>query len=118
MIQEETMNRRRAKVRARNILFVLALSVLAWVTLPATDSIQWKQIGPGGGGNSLAVGVSPVDPNIVLMGSDVGGIFRSTDGGQTWSLRNSAVTPPVHDGGYGFFGRFSLGPICPNGLTG
>ena len=109
------MNRRR-RVCARNVLFVFILSALAWVTLPATDSIQWKQIGPGGGGNSLAVGVSPADPNIVLMGSDVGGIFRSSDGGQTWSLRNMADTPPAHDGAYGYFGRFAFDPSAPSNI--
>jgi hypothetical protein len=57
----------------------------------AGDSIQWRNLGPGGGGNMCAVGISPANPNIVLMGGDVGGIYRSGDGGLNWSLRNQAL---------------------------
>src|SRR5262245_34703899 len=73
--------RRFGALLLQTILIASALCVPS--VLLSTDSIQWKSIGPGGGGNSLAVGVSPADPNIVLMGSDVGGIFRTADGGQT-----------------------------------
>ncbi len=47
-------------------LFVV-IALCAAVALLATppegaDKIQWKNIGPGGGGNIFAVGVSPADP--------------------------------------------------------
>jgi hypothetical protein len=59
---------------------------------PAT--VAWKPIGPGGGGALQAAAVSPGDPNVVLEGSDVGGIFRTTDGGQTWLPRNDHLVNP------------------------
>ncbi len=50
----------------------------------------WSPIGPWGG-NVKALAVSPVDDTIVLAGcgfsmaSDAGGVFKSTDGGETWA---------------------------------
>ena len=40
--------------------------------------------GGEGGQMIMSVGVSPVNPNLVLFGTDMGGLWRSTDGGQNW----------------------------------
>ncbi len=95
---------------ALSLLVVCLFSAL----LLASDKIQWRQLGPGGGGNMLSVGVSPHDPNVVLMGSDVGGIFWTGDGGATWSLRNTAGNKPDHVAGYGIYGHFAFDPVDPN----
>src|SRR6266850_6197018 len=101
--------------RTRLLLFllVLAASSVTTATLFATDSIEWKSIGPGGGGNMFSASVSPGHPDIVLMGGDVGGIFRSGDGGVTWSLRNGALTKPDRFSGYGIYGHFGFDPVNP-----
>ncbi len=39
-----------------------------------------------GGGAIQCLAVSPSDPNLVLVGVDVAGVARSTDGGQTWTM--------------------------------
>jgi hypothetical protein len=80
----------------------------------AADTIQWKQIGPGGGGNMESSGVSPANADIVLMGGDVGGILRSGDGGQTWTLANQALTDPARYMGYGQWGHFEFDPANAN----
>lgn len=46
----------------------------------------WKIIGPGGGGRMMAPQVSPHDPNLVLMRSDMQPAYISRDGGQSWRL--------------------------------
>jgi len=92
---------------------LITLVVLRTITVGA-DSIQWKNLGPGSGGNLRAVGVSPADPNIALMGSDVGGIYRTADGGQTWSLRNNALVTPSRFIQYGFYSHFEFDPANPN----
>ena len=33
----------------------------------------------------MALTISPIDPNIILAGIELGGVLRSEDGGQTWS---------------------------------
>jgi photosystem II stability/assembly factor-like uncharacterized protein len=42
-----------------------------------------ERFGPGWGGNPLALGVSPKDPNI-CFGTDFGRTMRSRDGGENW----------------------------------
>ena len=41
---------------------------------------------PGGWGAFPAVAVDPADPSRLLAGADVGGLFASSDGGETWSV--------------------------------
>jgi len=101
----------------------LALSVLLFCLLTptafdlrATDSILWKNIGFGGGGNMVNAAVNPADPNIVLMGSDVGGIFWSGDGGSSWKLVNTVAVTPSRPAGYGmdYHVGFAIDPVNPN----
>jgi len=66
---------------------------------------------PGGGGNMVSASISPADPNIILQGSDVGGVYRSADGGVTWSVRNGALVDPTRFSGYGMYGHFGFDPI-------
>jgi len=87
--------------------FLFLTGILLLLVLPATDSrgvdsITWQTRGPGGGGNFVAVAVKPNNPQIVLMGSDTGGIYRSTDGGSTWKMANSALVQPGRPPNYSF----------------
>ncbi|HEU5182448.1 MAG TPA: hypothetical protein VFW45_16805 [Candidatus Polarisedimenticolia bacterium] len=99
------------------VSLLAAVVVLLAVLLPpgagASDAVKWKTRGRGGGGNMFSVAVSPTNPDIVLMGSDVGGIFRSTDGGLTWKMRNNALTDPNRHAAYGVQGFV----WDPNGTT-
>lgn len=47
--------------------------------------------GYGGGGRFTAVAVDPSDPNTILVGSDVAGVFKSTDGGGHFRLAGSGL---------------------------
>lgn len=67
-------------------------------SLPIT---AWRSLGPFGfqtsgyygsspnadGGRVKAVAVHPTDPGIIFVGSASGGVWRSTNGGATWSPR-------------------------------
>ncbi len=48
------------------------------------DGMVWRNIGPFRGGRSAAVTGVPGKPNLYYMGSTGGGVWRTTDGGQTW----------------------------------
>jgi len=50
---------------------------------------------PGGEGGQWpqAICVDPVDGQFLLYGTDVGGLFRSLDGGKTWSPCNIGYHP-------------------------
>ena len=50
----------------------------------------WRNIGPNRGGRSIAVAGSPARPNEYYFGATGGGLWKTTDGGTTWT--------PVTDG--------------------
>ena len=58
------------------------------VTVEGPD-ITWSSIGPGGGGKLPSLAYAP--PNTIYVGCDVGGVFRSTDGGESFSIINNGL---------------------------
>lgn len=82
--------------RARNLLSVLALLALAPpagaqdpANAPPTPG-TWRNLGPDGG-VVQKVAAHPTDPNVVFAAGS-GGIFRSGDGGATWSPANDGLS--------------------------
>lgn len=43
-------------------------------------------VGIGGGGRMLVPAISPAAPNLLLVGCDMSGLYRSTDAGLTWDM--------------------------------
>jgi photosystem II stability/assembly factor-like uncharacterized protein len=68
---------------------VLALMSGAAFTQTYNDSLfkgmKWRSIGPYRGGRVLAVAGVPGDPYTFYFGSVGGGVWRTTNGGQTWT---------------------------------
>jgi photosystem II stability/assembly factor-like uncharacterized protein len=64
---------------------------------------KWKALGPGNiGGRTRSILIHPSNPSTIWAGSVGGGIWRTQDGGQSWSpvddfLANLAVTSMVMD---------------------
>jgi photosystem II stability/assembly factor-like uncharacterized protein len=48
------------------------------------NSLEWRNIGPFRGGRSAAVTGVPGKPNLFYFGATGGGVWRTTDGGQTY----------------------------------
>jgi photosystem II stability/assembly factor-like uncharacterized protein len=44
----------------------------------------WQIIGPGGGGTFYHPSISPHDPNLVFVSTDMGSCYVSENGGRTW----------------------------------
>jgi len=87
------------------LLFVtLTLCVLFWKT-PAQPLFagvdNWTSRGPEGG-MIYALATDPTNPNTVYAGSYGGSVFKSIDGGATWTTINSGlsysgISCPVHE---------------------
>lgn len=54
---------------------------------------------PGGGGLCLhTILVDPTDPDRMWVGISAVGVFATTDGGETWEVRNEGIPPMVSTG--------------------
>jgi len=51
----------------------------------------WKVVGPGGGGLLNYPFISPYDPNIQFMTTDMGGSYMTQDGGKHWVQTNTGL---------------------------
>lgn len=72
------------------------------------NQLEWRNIGPFRGGRSVAVTGVPGEPLIYYMGSTGGGVWKTTDAGQSWSN--------ISDGYFyaGSIGAISVAPSDPN----
>ena len=64
---------------------ILAVNGKGQVSPALVGGMKWRQIGPFRGGRVLAVTGVPGDPNTYYFGAVAGGIFKSTNGGLTWT---------------------------------
>ncbi len=69
---------------------------------PAGTGSPWYSIGPRNvNGRVKALAVHPADPNTVYAGAASGGVWKSSDGGQTWdSLWDMQEFPRTRGAGY------------------
>jgi photosystem II stability/assembly factor-like uncharacterized protein len=58
----------------------------------ATGCGSVTMLGSGGGGSIRAIAIVPSHPGILYAGSDVGGIYKSTNDGESWVIKNQGLT--------------------------
>ncbi len=59
-----------------------------------TASLQWKEAGPVDvGGRTRALAVDVTNSNTILAGGVSGGIWKSTDNGNTWKMKSKTDQP-------------------------
>ncbi|MEO6260303.1 MAG: glycosyl hydrolase, partial [Thermoanaerobaculia bacterium] len=70
-------------------------------------AMQWREVGPYRGGRADAVVGIANEPNTYYFGSTGGGVWKTTDGGQSWR--------PVSDGFFGgSIGAVAVAPSDPS----
>ncbi len=71
----------------------ILIPLLAFTCFSAAQArIRWQSIGPGGCGWFTTVAIDTTNPAVVFVGSDVGGVYKSTDDGWSWRIVNSGLT--------------------------
>ncbi|NLE41553.1 MAG: hypothetical protein GX615_06940, partial [Lentisphaerae bacterium] len=80
----------------------LASSALA---LEKADT-KWTWSGWGGGGYFWSAAIDPANADVMYLGGDVVGLYKSTDRGKNWSFINKGVND------YGIYG-LAIAPSSP-----
>ncbi len=70
----------------------------------------WRVIGPGAGSDLEAMAIQPDNPNVVYIGGDIEGIFKTTDGGLTWKNINANLGTDYKDRGNYFIQEIVVAP--------
>jgi photosystem II stability/assembly factor-like uncharacterized protein len=104
-----------------------------------TPGFTWKLAGPDAvGGRTRALGIDQRNPDIIIAGAVSGGIWKSTDGGNTWQMKTedidsysvtSLAQDPTHPDTWYYsagellgnsasssFGRHSIAPYFGTGI--
>jgi len=84
---------------------VLGTAILAAGPASARGGATWTSLGPPGGTVDV-VAAAPSLPTTVYAGSKVGGVFASTDSGQTWRIANAGLSDRR-------VGRLAVSPADP-----
>lgn len=95
---------------AVGIAAMLAATAVASAAVPtnAYSALRWRQIGPFRGGRSLAVAGNPATPSTFYAGYTGGGIWKTTDNGEHWSMLTGK------DFAFGAVGSLAVAPSNPN----
>jgi photosystem II stability/assembly factor-like uncharacterized protein len=76
----------KARIAVAALLCLLfAGNCLAQIDAAVVGGMKWRQVGPFRGGRVLAVAGVPGDPSTYYFGAVAGGIFKSTNGGMSWT---------------------------------
>ena len=68
-----------------SVLDVTALILCSPFGVPRTEASEWTHVGIGGGGHMCRIDFDPNDTGKIYIGSDVTGLFRTDDDGQSWN---------------------------------
>ena len=70
----------------------ITIGIFFGIVQDAHAEICWTSIGPGGGGVFTTIAIAPSNSNIVYVGTDVGGIYKSKNGANSWKIKNNGFT--------------------------
>jgi photosystem II stability/assembly factor-like uncharacterized protein len=79
--------------------WVMGLMLMGAMAGQAMASANWAQTSGPGGGTIQALVIDPSSPSTLYAGTFEGGVFKSTNGGDSWSAVNSGLSSSMFSGG-------------------
>ncbi|MCH8291647.1 hypothetical protein IH992_11180 [Candidatus Poribacteria bacterium] len=68
------------------------LSVFMICITPSTFAqVNWTSIGPGAGSFLMASAIQPDNSDVIYLGGDIEGVFKTTDGGESWRMMTNGL---------------------------
>ncbi|MCF7805977.1 MAG: T9SS type A sorting domain-containing protein [Candidatus Marinimicrobia bacterium] len=96
-------------VLQKNRLFLLLVALPCFLF----SQVTWENIGPGGGSDLHFMEVHPENADIIYIGGDIMGIFKTTDGGESWTNINGNLAQSLYGGDVYWMNDIVLDPADP-----
>jgi hypothetical protein len=73
-------------IRGRVVILLAALGSTFLACVPPASAVSptWSELGPALGGRLDSIVASPTDPNVLIVASPGGGVWRTAQGGGSW----------------------------------
>ena len=71
----------------------------------------WQNIGPGAGSDLHFMAIHPTNADIIYVGGDIEGLFKTTDGGQTWTNINNNLAHSSYSGDVYWINDIVIDPV-------
>jgi hypothetical protein len=94
LLRDPKTNQIPPQMRRRELEYAKKLRDLRTLNKNSGNNIFWQFAGPDDvGGRTRALAVDVTNANTLIAGGVSGGIWKSTNGGDTWSLKNTVLQP-------------------------
>lgn len=94
----------------RSVFFIF---LILFYSLSLYAQGRWTLVGPGAGSDLKSIAIHPENPDVVYIGGDIEGIFKTTDGGSTWKNINNNLATEYSDPGVYYVQEIKFDPGDP-----
>lgn len=94
----------------RTKFFLTVLMILLCIKISFTQ-INWQPIGPGAGSDLKSIAIQPDNPDVVYIAGDIEGIFKTTNGGQSWKIINNNLAAEPYSADVYWIQEIVIDPI-------
>lgn len=89
ILRDPKTNQIPPQIRQRELMHAQRIATENASKIASADFFRWSEVGPNNvGGRTRALAADLTNPETILAGGVSGGMWKSTDGGATWTLKS------------------------------